>query len=108
MPQVRQVMNAALINWKDRPVSVISLDWQARAACRNLADADYVFFGLDGESPEAQAAREAEAKEVCGGCSVRLRCALWALRTGAHHGVFGGLSEAERAALVRNGEAVAA
>lgn len=89
-------------------MTVISLNWTERAACRKLADADYWFFGLDGESDEARATREAVAKEVCGGCPVRLRCALHALRTGSHHGVFGGLSEAERAVLVRNGEAVAA
>jgi len=79
------------------------LGWTTRAACRNLADFDEVFFGLDGERDDTRDARETEAKQVCAGCPVRLRCALWALRTGAAHGVFGGLGEQERAAMKRNG-----
>jgi WhiB family transcriptional regulator, redox-sensing transcriptional regulator len=85
-------------------------NWADRALCGKLADADYWFFGLDGESPEAQSAREAEAVKVCDRCPVRLRCALWALRTDAEHGVFGGLTPQNRADMKRDGtrKAVAA
>jgi WhiB family transcriptional regulator, redox-sensing transcriptional regulator len=79
------------------------LGWTARAACRNLADFDSVFFGFDGEHDDTRNARETEAKAVCAGCPVRLRCALWALRTGTPYGVFGGLGEQERAAMKRAG-----
>jgi WhiB family redox-sensing transcriptional regulator len=78
-------------------------NWQARGLCFKLPAADRVFFGADGESPEDQAAREAQAVQVCDRCPVQLRCALWALRTGADFGVYGGLTEKERADMKRDG-----
>lgn len=39
------------------------------------------------------------AKRVCLGCPVRSECLEWALRTGQHHGVWGGLTEQERKRL---------
>ena len=69
-------------------------DWQLAAACRN-ADPD-LFFPLDSERGPRRAAREAAAKAICQRCSVRGRCAAHALAAGESHGVWGGLSEAER------------
>lgn len=79
--------------------TVTPIDWGKRAACRSLSDFDAVFFGPDEETETEQAARETEAKQVCGHCQVRLRCLLLALNRNIAHGVFGGTGETERAAL---------
>lgn len=47
-----------------------------------------------------EVAQIAAAKRVCGGCSARRECLAFAL-THAVHGVWGGTTEAERAALQR-------
>lgn len=67
-------------------------DWRTDAACRD--DPDRMF--PDPGSP----IRIADAKAVCTGCPVRLQCQQWALDSGERHGVWGGLSEDERADLV--------
>ena len=71
--------------------------WRLRAACRHLDSA--VFFPPDGEHPPQQDAREARAKAICGGCPVIGQCAAYAIQYGERYGVWGGLSERERAAL---------
>lgn len=66
-------------------------DWLAFAPCK--ADPELMF---------ATAARDIEdAKAVCRGCSAIERCLQWALDTGTEHGVWGGLSEAERRTMQR-------
>lgn len=63
----------------------------ARAACRQLA--------VNGFYPDPNdAAGTAAAKAICGRCLVRSECLTWALTTREQFGVWGGLSEAERAA----------
>jgi WhiB family redox-sensing transcriptional regulator len=42
-----------------------------------------------------------QAKQVCSRCEVIDACLEWALASGEHAGVWGGLSEAERQALRR-------
>ena len=76
-------------------------NWQLAASCR---DADTsLFFHPFGERGPAHDDREAEAKRVCEGCPVRLQCLSHALEVREPYGVWGGLSETERAALLRSG-----
>lgn len=74
-----------------------SVDWRLRSACR---DEDPELFFPIGYGAQARLQRE-EAKEVCAGCPVRVECRKWALDTGQGAGVWGGLDETERAAMVR-------
>ena len=66
-------------------------DWAARAACK-------------GETPDALFVRGAEqnkAKQVCAGCPVRTECLAEALDNQIEWGVWGGMTERERRALLR-------
>ena len=66
--------------------------WRQAAACRGYAaDAFY---------PET-AEQIAAAKRVCAGCKVQQRCLETALRDHETHGIWGGLTERERARLIR-------
>jgi WhiB family redox-sensing transcriptional regulator len=71
--------------------------WRLRAACRHVDSA--VFFAPDGERPPQRDARETRAKAICGGCPVIHQCAAYAIRYSERYGIWGGLSERERAAL---------
>jgi WhiB family redox-sensing transcriptional regulator len=81
--------------------------WRLRAACRHVESA--VFFPPDGERPPQRDARETRAKAICGRCPVIRQCAAYAIQYGERYGVWGGLSEQERAALAPGpGRALAA
>lgn len=41
------------------------------------------------------------AKDLCGTCDARERCAAWALKAREPHGIYGGLDERQRAAMLR-------
>lgn len=71
--------------------------WRLAAACRAVDSA--VFFSPDAEGGRAREAREARAKAICAGCPVIRECASYALTAGERYGVWGGLSERDRAAL---------
>ncbi len=73
-------------------------DWREEAACRGSASA--VFY------PETEAGIAA-AKAICASCGVRAICLEIALRNRERHGVWGGLSERERARLRRRNLRVA-
>jgi WhiB family redox-sensing transcriptional regulator len=73
-------------------------EWVSRGACA-LVDPE-VFFPPKGASAEP-------AKRVCRSCEVRADCLDYALANREPHGVWGGLSEPERRALLRR-RAVAA
>ncbi len=73
-------------------------EWQLRAACRDLDSA--LFFHPDGERGPARAERETRAKQICGRCPVLEHCRRHALAVGEPYGVWGGLSLAERSALL--------
>ncbi len=45
-------------------------------------------------------AREAEAKAICAGCAVRRECLDYAIAIREAHGIWGGLNECERRALL--------
>ncbi|MBT2407256.1 MULTISPECIES: WhiB family transcriptional regulator [unclassified Streptomyces] len=75
--------------------------WQSRAACRDLGSGR--FFHPAGERGEDREERDEAAKRVCAGCPVRLACLSYALRTREAFGVWGGLTEEERRALLDQG-----
>lgn len=66
--------------------------WQEEALCAQVDPA--LFFPEKGGSTR-------QAKKVCGECPVREQCLAWAIEAGEEHGVWGGLSERERAAYAR-------
>jgi WhiB family redox-sensing transcriptional regulator len=66
-------------------------DWTTMAAC-NATDPDQLFV---------QGAAQNRAKAVCMGCPVRTECLADALDGRAEFGVWGGMTERERRALLR-------
>ena len=82
-------------------------DWQLDAACRG-ADPD-VFYHPDAERGPRRTAREEAAKALCAQCPVRAECLAHALEAREPYGVWGGLTEDERGALLdsRNAPLVA-
>ena len=65
-------------------------NWTASAACRIVA-AEELF---------SRGARQQQAKQICGGCSVRVECLAEALDNGIEWGVWGGMTERERRQLL--------
>ena len=76
-------------------------DWRTRSACK---DQDPELFHPIGTSGPALIQTE-QAKAVCRRCPVIDDCLTWALEAGqdAEFGVWGGMSEQERRALLRRG-----
>lgn len=74
-------------------------DWQLEAACRGMDSG--LFFHPDRERGEARARREEQAKAICAACPVRQACLDHALAVREPYGVWGGLTEHERAELLR-------
>ena len=70
--------------------------WRSVAACRS-ADPE-LFFPISDRGPAVEQA--AQAKAICATCRVRRECLAFALRTGQIHGIWGGTTERERAALI--------
>jgi WhiB family transcriptional regulator, redox-sensing transcriptional regulator len=75
--------------------------WQWRAACRG-EDASLFFAPNHLEPRDERIARERRAKAICATCPVRLECLEYAVRIREPHGIWGGLNELERRALIRN------
>ncbi|GAA3989886.1 transcriptional regulator WblA [Streptomyces marokkonensis] len=65
--------------------------WGEGAACRT-ADPDELF--VDG-------AAQNRAKALCTGCPVRTECLAYALDHRIEHGIWGGMTERDRRALLR-------
>ena len=76
--------------------------WRARAACRTVDSA--LFFSGDGERQPARRRREQQAKAICATCPVLMACRSYALVRREPHGVWGGLSERERARVLASGD----
>ncbi|MFJ8043316.1 WhiB family transcriptional regulator [Kitasatospora sp. NPDC096147] len=72
-------------------------DWAERGACRT-ADPDALFV---------EGAAQHRAKAVCSGCPVRTECLAHALDRQIEHGVWGGMTERDRRALLRRRPTVA-
>jgi WhiB family transcriptional regulator, redox-sensing transcriptional regulator len=66
-------------------------DWFAQGACRD-DDPDKLFV---------QGAAQNRAKQICSGCPVRVECLADALDNRIEFGVWGGMTERERRALLR-------
>ena len=66
-------------------------DWAPRAACRT-ARPDELFV---------RGAEQNKAKQVCPGCPVRTECLAEALDNQIEWGVWGGMTERERRALLK-------
>lgn len=66
-------------------------DWPAHAACRGM-DPDRLFV---------QGAAQNRAKSVCASCPVRAECLADALDNAIEFGIWGGMTERERRALLR-------
>jgi WhiB family transcriptional regulator, redox-sensing transcriptional regulator len=73
-------------------------DWQLLGACRGEDSA--LFFHPEGERGSSREARDAAAKLVCRACPVTKECLQYALATREPYGVWGGLSESERAEVL--------
>jgi WhiB family redox-sensing transcriptional regulator len=69
----------------------LDTDWAAQAACRTT-DPDSLFV---------QGAAQNRAKAICVGCVVRTECLADALDNRVEFGVWGGMTERERRALLR-------
>jgi WhiB family redox-sensing transcriptional regulator len=77
-----------------------SSGWQRLAACRG-EDATYYFAPSYFEKRREKLAREAVAKRICAVCPVQQPCLEYALATREVHGVWGGLNETERRAILK-------
>ena len=76
-----------------------ALLWQQKAACRGPLGA--VFFPPStSERKREKVARESKAKDICMSCPVLAECRDYAIEIREPHGVWGGLSEQERRALL--------
>ncbi|WP_432571218.1 WhiB family transcriptional regulator [Kineococcus sp. SYSU DK005] len=70
---------------------VWTLEWASRGACKS-ATADDLFV---------QGSAQNRAKTICGGCPVRTECLADALDSRVEFGVWGGMTERERRALLK-------
>ena len=75
----------------ERMIAEWSVDWSRKAQCR-ASDPDDLFV---------QGAAQNRAKAVCMGCPVRTECLADALDNRIEFGVWGGMTERERRALLR-------
>ena len=71
-------------------------DWSTKASCRST-DPDALFV---------QGAAQNRAKAICLGCQVRTECLADALDNQIEFGVWGGMTERERRALLRRSSQV--
>ena len=73
-------------------------EWQLRAACRGM-DSSLFFHPLNEQMP-ARRRRIAAAKAICGRCPALSDCRSHALTVQEPYGIWGGLSERDRASLL--------
>ena len=73
-------------------------EWQQRGACQDLPTE--MFFHPDGERGPRRRNRENAAKAICASCPVILACRTHALSVQEPYGIWGGLSEDDRAVIL--------
>ncbi len=73
--------------------------WQHKASCRG-ADASLFFSPTHLEKRIVRSSREERAKAICSVCPVQRDCLDFALATREPHGIWGGLNEIERRAVL--------
>lgn len=72
--------------------------WQDSAACRDLPSE--AFFHPDGERGSSRRNRENKALAVCAACPVIQQCRKQALTIQEPYGIWGGLTEDDRIAIL--------
>lgn len=72
-------------------------EWQYQGACRETGPE--LFFHPEGERGGTRRRRDEAAKAICATCPVIQQCREHALRVREPYGVWGGLSEDDRAAI---------
>jgi len=73
-------------------------EWQYQGVCRDLPSE--MFFHPDGERGPRRRNRENTAKAVCASCPVITACRAHALAVQEPYGIWGGLSEDDRLAIL--------
>ena len=82
-------------------VRTVDEAWQRNAACRGPESV--LFFAPTVPEPRPDRdAREARAKAICADCPVTPECLQYALRIREPHGIWGGLNESERRAVLEH------
>jgi WhiB family redox-sensing transcriptional regulator len=82
-------------------MSAAPVEWSDAAACRGSEGS--LFFSPEiTERKEDRNERELLAKRLCSNCLVRGDCLAAALARHETYGIWGGLNELERRALLRN------
>jgi len=77
----------------------LQLGWQYRGACQGPQS--HLFFAPNrAERKEDRLRRERAAKAICARCPVLTECRDYALQIREPHGIWGGLSELDRRALL--------
>jgi WhiB family redox-sensing transcriptional regulator len=80
-------------------VGIIHETWHLKASCRGPESV--LFFPPSfPERRDEREDREAKAKRICIACPVQRDCLEFALRVREPHGIWGGLTEAERRRLL--------
>ncbi len=72
--------------------------WQNSGACRDLPSE--MFFHPDGERGPSRRRRENQALAVCAACPVIQQCRRQALAIQEPYGIWGGLTEEDRTAIL--------
>lgn len=84
---------------RQAPATDRGTDWRDNGLCAIHPEPDLWF-------PPGDSTRYADqveqAKRICRACPVTWQCAQWALKQEEPHGVWGGLSEADRRAIHRH------
>lgn len=80
-------------------VQMTERTWQLRAACRGPESALF-FPPTTPERKDERDLRESKAKAICRECPVQAECLDYALGIREPHGIWGGLTEAERRLLI--------
>jgi WhiB family redox-sensing transcriptional regulator len=86
------------------PASVVeNYEWQKDGACVGLNESleEDVFFHPWNDTPKNRMNRERKAKAICAVCPVKAVCLEWSLKVQEPYGVWGGVGEDERKALLR-------
>ena len=86
-----------------KPVAA-NWEWQYEGACRSLPTE--MFFHPDGERGPRRRNRENVAKAVCNSCPVLEACRKHALAVQEPYGIWGGLSEDDRVAILERAGAL--
>ena len=82
----------------DGTLGAADSEWWDRAQCRGMGND--LFFDPYDESRAARQERLSMAKAICQKCTVLVDCREYALLQGEPYGVWGGLSEYERALML--------